>query len=465
MENNIGERKQNVTTAESKVVGMVLKKPQYMQDFHQKLTYDVFSIDSHKTIYKVMGNLFNESLEPDFDLVRTALQSSNLLEFVGGIEYLNHLKELPTETDFKNKEEYISTINKAFKSREILKIGKYVQQLEENIDIVDTVADDIRSRMDFIDTRGNRESAAKISSFLYTAWEVIKEKVENPGIIGIPTGFGNVDSITGGFRGGNLWVIGGRPSHGKTAWILNSALRTARQGHGVLIYSLEMNEQQLVERFASLISGIDHTKIMLGNLSPAEVQLTREAFQEMNSLPIMISTIYDLEAGEITREIKRVASMQKIEVVWIDYVQLTAEREGDAVHTIGRISRACKLLAKELDIFIGLVSQLNRNVEMRDDKRPRKADLRQSGNLEEDADLVAFIYRDEVYNKNEEANKGLLEFIVDKHRNGPIGTLMMRFRKETMGIIADGEQAEKKRDGLGKTVGEVAQQKLEQLRV
>ena len=103
MENNIGERKQNVTTAESKVVGMVLKNPQYMQDFHQKLTYDVFSIDSHKTIYKVMGNLFNESLEPDFDLVRTALQSSNLLDSVGGIDYLNHLKELPTETDFKNK--------------------------------------------------------------------------------------------------------------------------------------------------------------------------------------------------------------------------------------------------------------------------------------------------------------------------------------------------------------------------
>jgi len=465
MENNIGERKQNVTTAESKVVGMVLRKPQYMQDFHQKLTHDVFSIDSHKTIYKVMVNLFNESLEPDFDLVRTALQSSNLLDSVGGIDYLNHLKELPTETDFKNKAEYISTINKAFKSREILKIGKYVQQLEENIDIVDTVADDIRSRMDFIDTRGNRESAAKISSFLYSAWEVIKEKVENPGIIGIPTGFGNVDSITGGYRGGNLWVVGGRPSHGKTAWILNSALSTARLGHGVLIYSLEMNEQQLVERFASLISGIDHTKIMLGNLSPAEVELTMEAFQEMNSLPIMISTIYDLEAGEITREIKRVSTMHKIEVVWIDYVQLTTERDGDAVHTIGRISRACKLLAKELDIFIGLVSQLNRNVEMRDDKRPRKADLRQSGNLEEDADLVAFIYRDEVYNKNEEANKGILEFIVDKHRNGPIGTLMMRFRKETMGIFADGEQAEKKRDGLGTPIGEIAKQELNKLRV
>jgi len=230
-----------------------------------------------------------------------------------------------------------------------------------------------------------------------------------------------------------------------------------------LIYSLEMNEQQLVERFASLISGIDHTKIMLGNLSPAEVDLTMEAFQEMNTLPIMISTIFDLEAGEITREIKRVASMQKIEVVWIDYVQLTTERDGDAVHTIGRISRACKLLSKELDIFIGLVSQLNRNVEMRDDKRPRKADLRQSGNLEEDADLVAFIYRDEIYNKNEEANKGILEFIVDKHRNGPIGTLMMRFRKETMGIVADGEQAEKKRDGLGTPIGKIAKQELNKL--
>jgi len=465
MENNKEERIQNVITAESKVIGMVLKYPKYMQDFNRKVAHDVFSTEAHKLIWKVMVNLFNESLDPDFDLVVASLQSSDLLATAGGADYIDYLRELPSETDFRNKDEYISIITKAFKSREILKIGKYVQQLENNIDIVDTVADDIRSRIDFIDTRGNRESAAKISSFLYSAWERIKEKVDNPGIVGIPTGFGNVDSITGGFRGGNLWVIGGRPSHGKTAWILNSALRTARKGHSVLIYSLEMNEQQLIERFASLISGIDHTKIMLGTMNPAEVNAVMEAFREMNTLPIIISAIYDLEAGEIVREIKRIHALNKVDVVWIDYVQLTAEREGDAVHTIGRISRACKLLAKELDIFIGLVSQLNRNVEMRDDKRPRKADLRQSGNLEEDADLVAFIYRDEIYNKNEDTNKGILEFIVDKHRNGPIGTLMMRFRKETMGIFADGEQAKEEGDRLGKTIGEIASKKIEELRV
>ena len=463
MENNEGERRLNVITAESKIIGMVLKKPQYMQDFHQKLTYDVFSAEANRLIFKVMVNLFNESLEPDLMLVRTSLESSNLLEIAGGVQYLEYLKEFPTEIDMKNREEYISTILNGFKSREILKIGKYVKRLEDNISIVDTVADDIRSKMDYIDTRGHRESAAKISSFLYKAWEVIQEKVNNLGIIGIPTGFDNVDSITGGYRGGNLWVIGGRPSHGKTAWILNSSLSTAREGHGVLIYSLEMNQQQLVERFASLISGIDHTKIMLGNMNNAESSLVMKAFRELNTLPIYISTIYDLEAGEITREIKKLVTVHNIEVVWIDYVQLTTEREGDAVHTIGRVSRACKLLAKELDIFIGLVSQLNRNVEMRDDKRPRKADLRQSGNLEEDADLVAFIYRDEVYNKNDDTNKGIIEFIVDKHRNGPIGTLLMRFRKETMGITADGEQAKKKGNGLGKTVGEIAQQELNKL--
>ena len=224
MEISTGERRMNVTTAESKILGTILKNSQYMYDFHQKLTPDVFSIDSHKIIFKSMVSLFNESFEPDLALVKTSLESANLLEKIGGVEYLHHLKEVTTDIDFKNREKYISIINKAFKSREILKIGKYVQQLEENIEIVDTVADDIRSKMDYIDTRGNRESASKISSFLYKAWEVIKEKVENPGIVGIPTGFGNVDSITGGFRGGNLWIIGGRPSHGKTAWILNSAL-------------------------------------------------------------------------------------------------------------------------------------------------------------------------------------------------------------------------------------------------
>lgn len=428
------EQTQNVMSSENKVLGMIFCKPSLMYDLQRQLSEEMFSAEANKIIYERMSSLFDETYLPDISMITESLKSAGLLESVGGEAYLRYLKEGIHETDFSNIKEYLNIISKAFKSRQILKISKYVRRLEDNIDVVDDVLEDIKSKIDYIDTKGFKSNAEKISAFLTQSWKNYVEKVNNPGLIGTTTGYQSLDGITGGYRGGNLWVLGGRPSHGKTAFMLNSVLKVARKGKKSLVFSLEMNEQQIIERLASLISGVEHTKIMLGTTSKAESELVKEAYRELKNLPIFLSTIYDLDAGEITKTIKEKTLKEGIEVVWIDYVQLTTERDTEAVHTIGRISRACKLLAKELDIFIGLVSQLNRSVEMRENKRPRKSDLRQSGNLEEDADLVAFIYRDEVYNKDDESNKGVMEFIIDKHRNGPIGMIPMKFRKETMGI-------------------------------
>lgn len=428
------EQTQNVMSSENKVLGMIFCKPSLMYDLQRQLSEEMFSAEANKIIYERMSSLFDETYLPDISMITESLKSAGLLESVGGEAYLRYLKEGIHETDFSNIKEYLNIISKAFKSRQILKISKYVRRLEDNIDVVDDVLEDIKSKIDYIDTKGFKSNAEKISAFLTQSWKNYVEKVNNPGLIGTTTGYQSLDGITGGYRGGNLWVLGGRPSHGKTAFMLNSVLKVARKGKKSLVFSLEMNEQQIIERLASLISGVEHTKIMLGTTSKAESELVKEAYRELKNLPIFLSTIYDLDAGEITKTIKEKTLKEGIEVVWIDYVQLTTERDTEAVHTIGRISRACKLLSKELDIFIGLVSQLNRSVEMRENKRPRKSDLRQSGNLEEDADLVAFIYRDEVYNKDDESNKGVMEFIIDKHRNGPIGMIPMKFRKETMGI-------------------------------
>ena len=434
MEETKKEYSQDVTSAENKVIGIIINKPSHLTELERLLSEEMFSIESHKIIYRRMSKLFDNASMPDLDMLTSSLSAAGLLEDAGGEIYLNFLKEQITENDYKNAKGYADIIVKAFKSRQILKIGKYVQRLEENIDVVDTVVDDIRKKIDYIDTKGFKSNASIISTFLAQAYRNYLEKVNNPGLIGKATGYQGLDGITGGYRGGNMWVIGGRPSHGKTAFIMNSMLYAAKKGTKVLLFSLEMNEQQIIERFCSLISKVDHTKIMLGTTNQDEADRVFKAFQFLQKLPIYISTTYELDAGEIAKTIKEQALRNGVEVVWIDYVQLAAERDTEAVHTIGRISRTCKLLAKELDIFIGLVSQLNRNVEMREDKRPRKADLRQSGNLEEDSDLVAFIYRDEVYNKNDESNKNRLEFLIEKHRNGAIGMLPMTFRKEIMEI-------------------------------
>lgn len=428
------EPRHDVTSSENKVLGVLLNEPSYMNDIERMLTDEMFSIEAHKIIYRKMTSLRDENLLPDFNLLKNYLESAGLLGAVGGEEYLNYLKDCPEEADYTNLKKYVSIINKAFKSREVLKIGKYVKKLEDNYDVVELVVQDIKDRIDYIDTKGTSGFVSRLSNLLQPAWENIKEKIENPGIIGLPTGYKSIESITGGYRKGNMWIIGGRPSHGKTAFVLNSMYRGAKKGVRTLLFSLEMNEQQIVERLVSIATGIDHIKIMLGNLSKGEADVVKRGFKELNELPIFISTDFELDAGSITKSIKEEVKENEIDTVWIDYVQLTTDRETEAVHTIGRISRTCKLLSKELNIFIGLVSQLNRKVEQRENKRPVKADLRQSGNLEEDADLIAFIYRDEIYNKDDESNEGMLEFIVDKHRNGPIGTLMMQFYENTMRI-------------------------------
>ena len=431
------QRKRRVREIEGKVLGIILRKPKVLYDIRRKLSDEMFSMESHRIIFRKMAQLFDETSLPNFDMLRNFIDASGLLESAGGEEYLTYLHNLPDVDDEENLETYVELIARAFKSRRILKIAEHVRKLEGNYHVVNDIIFDIRNELEYIDSKGFKSNTAHISAFLPDAWRNTKERVENTGIVGMTTGYQNIDSITGGYRRGQYWIIGGRPSHGKTAFVLNSMIKTARTGVAVLLFSLEMNENQIVDRLASIISRIPHIRIMLGTMNEEEVELLQKTYTKIKELPIHISTTFSLDADEIVRTIKEQAILSKVEVAWIDYVQLTTERETDAVHTIGRISRKCKLLAKELNIFIGIVSQLNRGVEQRDNKRPVKSDLRQSGNLEEDADLIGFIYRDEIYNKDDDSNKGRMEFIVDKHRNGPVGVINLRFNENLM-EIADG---------------------------
>jgi len=428
------KRKQSVINMEVKILGVISKKPKVLYDIRRKLSDEMFSVDAHKIIYRKITQLFDDTSLPNLDMLRAYLDASGMLETIGGESYLNYIYTSTNEVDEENIEKYVELISRAFKSRRILKISEYARKLEDNFTVVNDVIYDIRTELEYIDSKGFKSNTAHISEFLQDSWRNTKEKVENPGIVGITTGYKNIDSITGGYRKGQYWIIGGRPSHGKTAFAINSMIKAAKAGTSVLLFSLEMNENQIVDRIASVMSRIHHIKIMLGTMTEEEVGLLKDTYRKIKELPIYISTTFSLDAEEIVRTIKEQSITNKVEAVWIDYVQLTTEREGDAVHTIGQISRKCKLLAKELNIHICIISQLNRGVEQRDNKRPVKADLRQSGNLEEDADLIAFIYRDEIYNKNDDSNKGRMEFIIDKHRNGPVGIINLRFNEDLMEI-------------------------------
>jgi len=426
---------EEITKAEILILSILMAQPELIGKNQDSLSQELFTIEANRIIFSTLLRLATDSFYPNKQLVVNYLSSAGLLDSAGGEEYISSVAGFADESDIRNIDKYISIINNAFKSREVIKLKQIVEVAERNFEVVDIVIEDIQDKLNYISRKGRKSNTQRIGLALSTAWDTLVKKVRHKGTIGTSTGFQSLDAITGGYSGGEYWVIGGRPSHGKSSFILNTSLRSAQQGNAVLLFSLEMNYQSVVERLASLISGVEAIKIRLGTLSQSEVDAVKEAFTQIEQLPIYLSTSYEITSHGIAETIRKYKDMKDIKIVWIDYIQLATERESQAVHTIGAISRMCKLLANELDIFVGVVSQLSRSVEQRDDKRPMKADLRQSGNLEEDADLIAFTYRDELY-KPDADNDGGLELIIRKHRNGPIGTLPMRFNKVTM-LIED----------------------------
>jgi replicative DNA helicase len=232
--------------------------------------------------------------------------------------------------------------------------------------------------------------------------------------------------------GGKLWIIAGRPSMGKSASICNMMLSAAKSANGNLIFSYEMSKFDLIERFLGIETGINISDIHLGLLDQPKLDFIKNKIHEIKSLPIYVDTYFSGNIGYVTSTIRRYKKLKDIKLVFLDYVQLMVDRGDNATHELGQISRELKLLANDLEIGIVLLSQLNRNVELREDKRPILADLRQSGNLEEDADIVAMLYRDDVYYKDKSKYPGTLDFILRKNRQtGMLGSVQLNFEDVT----------------------------------
>jgi replicative DNA helicase len=217
---------------------------------------------------------------------------------------------------------------------------------------------------------------------------------------------------------------------GKSAYMCNLALKTAKEGKSVVIFSLEMTKEEVIERMISIESGVPISDLRFGFLNSAAIEKVHTTIDFLKTLNISIESSFISGIEYIVSTCKKLKRSKGLDVVFIDYVQLLAERNSESTHELGRISRLAKLEAKLMKVTFVILSQLNRGVELREDKRPNLADLRQSGNLEEDADIVILLYRDEYYEKNSKL-KGLLEVIIRKNRDGYIGTLMNEFTGET----------------------------------
>lgn len=247
---------------------------------------------------------------------------------------------------------------------------------------------------------------------------------------GLPTGFADIDNLTAGLGNGDLLLLAARPSMGKTALALNIARNVAGAGHGVLFFSLEMSSVQLFERLLAAESGVNSHRIRTGRLNTEDWDGIAAAQGTLHDLPIFIDDSPGLHVSELRCRARRQGRAQAIRLVIVDYLQLLAgERQHGRTEEVSSISRNLKLLARELELPVLALSQLSRNCEGRDDKRPRLSDLRDSGALEQDADVVAFIYREGVYNRKAEPD--LAEVQIAKHRNGPTGTVALQFSRRT----------------------------------
>lgn len=394
---------------------------------------DFYRLD-HRVIYRIMSDLVLQSKPLDIITVSEALERSKELDIVGGLNYLGGLaKNTPTSA---NIEAYADIVRERSILRRLIEVGGEITEsaFDPGGRKARELLDDAERKVFSIAPQGGHGTSAgpeHIAEILARTVDRIDTlfHAKSP-ITGIPTGFTDFDNMTAGLQASDLIIVAGRPSMGKTALAMNFAEHAVMKGEGaVLVFSMEMPADSLAMRILSSMGRIEQQRLRTGQLEDDDWPRVSAAISMMSSKKLLIDDSGALSPFEVRARARRVAREQGgLSLIVIDYLQLMRV-PGHSEHRaaeISEISRSLKALARELNVPVVVGSQLNRGLEQRPDKRPMMSDLRESGAIEQDADLIAFIYRDEVYDKNSN-DKGTAEIIIGKQRNGPIGTVKLTF--------------------------------------
>lgn len=432
---------QNDLEIEAVVLGTIMLDKDAMSRVADILRPECFYKDAHQMIYSACVDLHNNKEPIDLLMVSKTLRAKGQLEQAGGAYYISTLTDRVASS--ANLEFHAEIIRDKYLLREIGLIcaqGHNDSFSDESVskDLSEKIQGEIQALMSFSDKRG----AVPISEITKDAVKDVEARLSSEsGISGIPKGIAAVDAMLGGYQRTDLIYIAARPGMGKTADILSDALRMAKRGVKVAIFSLEMSAMQLVHRLAAQISGIDVEDVSKKKLDNDRLTQFYVAIDVINTLPIFIDDTPALSVFDLRSKVAKLVSKKGVDIVFVDYVQLMSVGQaaskkmlGNREQEISAISRNLKLIAKENNIPMVVLAQLSRQVETRSgSKRPILSDLRESGSLEQDADVVAFLYRPEYYGINEQENgestAGLGEFIIAKHRNGSTGIANMRFTK------------------------------------
>lgn len=423
------------TGFEIAVLGLLMLHPHSIYNVAPKLKPEMFSSSVNANIYRAMQAVTASGLLPEYTLVIGSLKDMGQLDSVGGAENIESvIQRAKIEYNIKSLDEYVRRVQDAYKITRLLKFNAEIPRiLDDKPGTINEVISKLSENLNKLVSDVGVEDVSIVGDTIDETLKRIKERLNNPGPLGISTGFPSIDHYTGGLVDGEIWYIGARPSMGKSAWLTKVFLNVAKQGIPCLMFNREMSAHSINERMLAILSGVDALKIRQSALDDKEFVRLEKAKAELKELPIYVDNNFTGDVDYIYATIRKHQLLSGIRVVGLDYIQLIVERADNSVHLLGNASRRLKLLSNELGLSTIILSQMNRNVESRENRRPLMADLRQSGNLEEDADIMAALYRDEVYETNS-PDAGKLEFIIRKSRNGPIGRVDLDFDGSTVNI-------------------------------
>ncbi len=441
----------NNLEAEQSVLGACFLSKYALQKAGENLIQESFYNDKNGKIFAALTTMMEENTPIDITTVTSYLKKKNQLTEVGGVEYLTEIiNYVPTAS---NVDYYIKTVEESALLRRLIETAEDIASEGYRTDeTVNEILDNSEKRILNIVKNRKASEFRDIKDVLAKTQSDLERLSENKGeITGLSTGWYDFDKLTTGLHANEFIIIAARPAMGKTAFALNLATNIAmNQDKSVAVFNLEMSAEQLAMRILSSVGQLEGFKLRTGNLMNNDWKRINEAVSQLSTTNLVIDDTPGITIGEIRAKCRRLASSEKgLALVVIDYLQLISGGKNygsNRQQEVSDISRSLKTLALELGVPVIALSQLSRSVEGREDKRPLMSDLRESGSIEQDADIVSFLYRDDYYNKEArtEDNNSISELIIGKHRNGPTATVELLFRKN----VSQFRDLQKKRENV-----------------
>lgn len=428
--------------AEKSLLGAIMLDENALPEIMTIIRAADFYEERHRAIFEAMTNLYDSHRPIDLLTLTTELKSLKKIKEIGGATYLTELSNFVPATS--HAKAYADIVKKAAVQRRLIKAGTEIanQAYEAGASVDDLVGKAEKELFEVSDKIIRTEYRA-MDELLSEAFERIDDLQKNRGALrGLKTGFRDLDKKTAGLQKGDLIILGARPAMGKTTFAQNLTYNIASiNNKGVLFFSMEMAAGEIIERMISDVSGVDNGKIRTGNLSGEEFSRIGDAMADLEKLPIFIDDTSSMTIMELRNKARRAMHDHDIGVVIVDYLQLIAGSDryaGNRVQEITEISRGLKILARELDIPVIALAQLSRNVTGRDNPRPVLSDLRDSGSIEQDADLVMFLHRPDYYKQNDDnyEETHITELIIAKHRHGAVGRIDLYFHPELLRFMS-----------------------------